>query len=133
MVLTAFILLFLCALTVIFGSAFAEFRDNHIYNEKWDPHARFHCASYALTNIALGLFATALLVISIIYTIKPFVAVSIILIAIVDMIMLVTNLVPGVSNIAEGEKVYKNNPTSYWMTYVHLLFLIVGSCLYYFS
>lgn len=44
--------------------------------------------------------------------------------------MLGTSAVPGVSAIADGEKVMHNWPISYWMTVIHLGMVLSGTLLY---
>ncbi|MEM9485809.1 MAG: hypothetical protein AAGA83_19190 [Cyanobacteria bacterium P01_F01_bin.116] len=126
------ILLVMSALVVVFGSWAAEFRDNHVFNQNWSAHARFHCAAYGLTNVGIGIIC---LVIFTSINFHPpqsptLVLIGISLLLLVDLTMLGTSVVPGVSAIADGEKVMHSWPISYWMTVVHLGIVLVGMLLY---
>ena len=126
------ILLVISALVVVFGSWAAEFRNNHVFNQNWPTHARFHCAAYGLTNMGIGIICL------VIFTSINFqssqspvpVLIGISLLLMVDLTMFGTSAVPGVSAIADGEKVMHSCPISYWMTMIHLGMVLAGTLLY---
>lgn len=100
--------------------------------QNWPAHARFHCAAYGLTNMGTGIICL------VIFTSINFqspqslvpVLIGISLLLLVDLIMLGTSAVPGVSAIADGEKVMHSWPISYWMTVIHLGMVLSGALLY---
>ena len=126
------ILLIISALVAVFGSWTAEFRDNHVFNQDWPAHARFHCAAYGLTNIGIGIICLVIFTrvnFQSAHSLVP-VLIGISLLLLMDLIMLGTIAIPGVSAIADGEKVMHSWPISYWITALHLGLVIAGMLLY---
>lgn len=49
------ILLTLDAVGLILGAPIADLNHTHIYNHRWKPHAKFHCAQTITLSVLLGL------------------------------------------------------------------------------
>ena len=58
--------LFFRFLYIVLGSVgalstfIADFNQLHVYNPTWPPHARFHCAAYAILTILCCLAAATI-------------------------------------------------------------------------
>jgi len=127
-VLAGKILLGFCATVMALGSLIAEFSSSHVFNRRWDAHARFHCAVYGLTNALIGAVCVVLLTIDVSQsTVGLWTA--IVLMVSADAIMLFAQFVPGVNIVADGEKVVRGFPISYWMTGAHLAIVVLGGVL----
>ncbi|MGW6729481.1 DUF6640 family protein [Nocardia sp. NPDC055029] len=65
--MTARLLAILVAVVTVFGALLADFvipggADQHLRNDAWPPHAKFHDAQYIVMSILLGALALLLLV-----------------------------------------------------------------------
>lgn len=120
------ILLF-CAVVVLFGSLVAEFRENHVFNERWPAHARFHCVAYALTNAGIGAICVVLLVADATSGSRIALVTAIALLLLIDATTLGSSAVRGVSPVGDGERVTWGWPSSYWITSGHLGLVLLGA------
>jgi hypothetical protein len=121
-------ILVLLALVLTLATPPSDFNRRHVCHPAWPGHARFHCAAHALLNMGIGALSLWLL-----FTARPGEPFAIVVAALLlgwsGLSLFLAALFPGVSSVADGEKVWRRLPISLWGTVVYLALVAGGAAL----
>ncbi len=115
------ILIFLAAVQAV-ATPFYDFNRAHLHNSAWPAHAKYHCVAYTLLLVGNGLVSIALVLCD-----RSAFAVA--LLGWAGALQFLSCLFPGVTPVADGERVIKGLPVSLWGTLLYLGLTAAAACL----
>jgi hypothetical protein len=114
------------ALLILLGTVqavatpFYDFNDRHLGHPGWPPHARFHCVAYTLLNVGCG-------AVTIWLVLAGHFAFAIALLGWAAALQFIACLFPGVTPVADGERILVGLPVSLWGSALYLALTAIAA------